>query len=57
MRKLLRLVILSIFLFGCASGGYQPGIQGVRDLPQNVNYIDSAGNSHFVDSPTILTDR
>ena len=57
MRKLVLLVIFSIFPFGCASDGYRPGIQGVRDVPQQVSYIDSAGNSHFVDPPAIWTDR
>ena len=51
MRTLLLLVIPSIFLLGCASDGYRSGIHGVRDVPQDISYTDSAGNSHSVDSP------
>jgi hypothetical protein len=37
MRKLILLFCLASLFSGCASDSYQPGIPGVRDLPQ-ANY-------------------
>jgi hypothetical protein len=51
MRKWLLLFCVAVCLTGCASDGYQPGIRGVRDLPQANYHIPSYGMVNNGSSP------
>jgi hypothetical protein len=51
MRKWMMLFCLAAFLSGCASDGYQPGIRGVRDLPQADYYAPNYGMVNNSDCP------
>ena len=43
MRKWILLFCLAAVFCGCASNDYQPGVPGVRDLPQADYYVRGYG--------------